>query len=152
MNDARLLYELQRRIERLETQIERGRRVNWTPTITQSGSVTITSSDCWYIIRDKICHLRAELVVTGSGSAGNNIVIGGIPTAAQPANLAANTASLGRAIVYDSGTAVYLGFVVPNSAASSFVMRDTNTRNIIGTSFALANNDRITITCNYEVE
>jgi hypothetical protein len=56
---------------------------DWTPTVTQSGSVAVTVTEAKYCLVGNICHIYARLVVTGSGTAANKISIGGQPAAAR---------------------------------------------------------------------
>ena len=51
--------------------------VDWTPTVTQSGSVTVTVTRAKYKLINKVCHLNVLLAITGAGTANNAIVIAG---------------------------------------------------------------------------
>lgn len=125
----------------------------FTPTVTQSGSVTVTVVLARYKIVEKICHMEIILSVTGTGSAGNNIVIGGIPAAAAIKNQLGGLLPVGFATVLDNGTTLYTAQVNDNASGTSVVLRDTNTAGIIGTnpSFALANGDALVLNMTYEV-
>lgn len=124
----------------------------WTPTVTQSGSVTVTVTFATYKIRGRVVHTEIRLDVTGSGTGANDIVIGGQPAAIQPTHVPTQIFPLGNCVVRDSGTADYFGFVVPQSA-TDWRLKDSNTRGSIGTNpnFALANGDVITLNCTYDL-
>lgn len=147
-----------RRLTRLERLIdglikpEVGRWGDWTPTVTQSGAVTVTVSRARYMADGNTVHIYVELSVTGTGTAGNAITIGGIPAAVQPVIVNGSDVSpLGTASVIDQGTQAYYGFLVASTAASWHIM-DSNTRGQIGVnpSFALANTDIIAFRATYE--
>lgn len=125
---------------------------DWTPTVTQLGNVTVTVDRAKYVVIGNTVHIMAELRVTGAGTAGNAIEIGGIPTAVQPSGLIAlGVSTIGTCSVLDQGVAVYYGFTVVQTA-STFRLRDSNTRGEIGSNpnFALANTDVITLRGSYE--
>src|SRR5512138_2983596 len=71
----------------------------WTPTVTQSGAVTVTVTYARYCLVGKVCHVQARLAVTGSGTETNAIVIGGQPAAIQPRYSGASVYVLGTAYV-----------------------------------------------------
>jgi hypothetical protein len=124
----------------------------WTPTVTQSGSVAVSVAYATYKVRGRTCHVEARLTVTGSGTGGNDIVIGGAPAAIQPTNVGANLSPIGVAIVEDAATAYYSGLVITYGAAD-WRVREANTRGICGTNpnFALASGDDIVINCTYDL-
>lgn len=123
----------------------------WTPTVTQSGSVAVTVTYATYKIRGRACHVEVQLDITGSGTGGNAIIIGGQPAAIQPTHTGA-TVPIGISIVSDTGTANYLGLLTAN-AASAWRIYDTNTRGQIGVNpnFALANTDIIIFNATYDL-
>ena len=87
----------------------------WTPTVTQSGSVAVTINSARYRISGKLCHVQARLSVTGAGTAGNGIVIGGQPSAIQAIS---TEVLIGHFLLFDSGTAYYTGAVRAVGAAN----------------------------------
>lgn len=56
-----------------------------TLTIDQDGNVTYNIRQCYYLTRDRLTHVYAELAITSAGNANNAITISGIPGAIQPA-------------------------------------------------------------------
>ena len=147
------LRKNQRNIERLESQIEIGRWVDWTPTVTQSGSVTVTVNYATYVVDSsgKVT-INCRLTVTGSGTAANLISIGGIPSNAQPKRFGGLT-TIGIATIQDSGTKTYGGLSVIATSASEFRFIGFDQANFVGVSpnFALASGDTITFLITYEI-
>ncbi|MCL4295705.1 MAG: hypothetical protein KJ077_08255 [Anaerolineae bacterium] len=86
----------------------------WTPTVVQSGSVTVTVTYARYTVIGKTVLTQVRLAVTGSGTAGNEVRIQGIPAAIAPNRVDGSTAVAvcGTAVVYDNGTAFYQGALV----------------------------------------
>lgn len=127
---------------------------DWTPTVSQSGSsVSCTVTEAKYAIIDKVCHIYADIAVTGDGSASGDaaIVIGGIPSAAQPAHYDSHFA-VGSGLVLDAGTAS-IGAQLIAVTASTFKFLGYNVGNYVGLvpNFALANGDQITLTGTYRI-
>lgn len=120
----------------------------WTPTVTQSSGVTITVAYARYVVLAQTVILQADLIVTGSGTGGNAIVIGGIPVA--PAHTGAFF-PIGAAVINNFGTASYNCAVVP-VGANDFRLLGYNTAGYVGVSpnFALAPSDAIAFTAMYE--
>lgn len=56
-----------------------GQLTSWTPTVTQSGSVSVTVSYARYIRTGRWIQGSALLSVTGSGTSSNTITIGSLP-------------------------------------------------------------------------
>ncbi len=143
------ITHLQRQVDGL-IKPEVGRWVDWTPTVTQLGAVTVTVNWARYITIGDLAVVGIRLTVTGSGTAGNNIIIGGQPVAIQAANNA-NVATIGTGIVFDSGTAVYHGALSAQSATDWRMFAD-GLNNAIGTtpSFGLVAGDVISLQAAYE--
>lgn len=60
-----------------------GALTSWTPTVTQSGSVTVTVNYATYQRIGRLIHAQFKCTVTGSGTGANAIIIGGLPATAQ---------------------------------------------------------------------
>lgn len=114
---------------------------DWTPTVDQGGAVAVTVTFARYAVLGDTVHIRGELAVTGAGTGGNNIIIGGLPGALSPAYV---TGDVGTFRVLDAGTAHYVGVLIIASA-TTFFGRAHNNGSPIGTtpSFALAAGDVI---------
>lgn len=146
------IASIKARLDRLEGKSYGGRWVDWTPTVTQSGAVTVTVTEAKYCLIGKVCHIYAKLAITGTGTGANAITVGATPVAAQPAVAAGEGMVHGQAWVQDAATANYYGLAV-NSSAADWIFVDTNTRGYIGTNpnFALANTDKIFFSATYRV-
>jgi hypothetical protein len=148
MND----FELVRQIEQLRADVERlktldqprGAWRDWTPTITQGGSVTVAITFARYAVAGDIVHVEARLAITSAGTAGQAIQISGIPTAIQPANAGSNQHAVGTGVITDAGTAIYVGALFVGGA-NNLRMLAHNTVGAIGVdpNFGLASGDSL---------
>lgn len=124
---------------------------SWTPTITQSGSVTVTVNRAKYTINGNTAVANIYLTVTGSGTGGNVIVIGGQPSAIQPSGYVAGEV-IGIARILDSSASThYVGALIYVGATDWRIMAPAAVGNYLGAvpSFALANNDVINLAATY---
>lgn len=121
---------------------------DWTPTVTQLGAVTVTVNYARYVVLAQTVVVQARLTVTGSGTAGNAIVIAGIPSPIASANI--NTyAIIGSALVVTS--IHYHGALVANGADDWRIIIDGSSNFLgISPSIALANNHQISLQATYE--
>lgn len=128
---------------------------DWTPTITQSGSVSITINYAKYLVVGNVTLWRLRVTAAANGTSANDIVIGGQPSQLQDVN-AGQTAGLGvvghcqvgTGVVKDEGTAYYPVFVYAQAAQDWRLNRvSTDSASFVGSSpsFALssANSDSI---------
>ena len=125
----------------------------FTPTLTQSGAVTVTVTRARYMLMGKTAVVQIALIVTGSGTAGNDITIGSIPAAIAPLSPGANTCIVGVGMIQDAGTINYGGLTAIAPTASTVYFQPYNTSTRIGAnpSFALAVNDIISCQLVYEI-
>lgn len=109
---------------------------DWTPTVYQGQSVTVTIGSAKYICIGNLCFATARLTVTGSGITDNQIRFGGLPQTPL-------VGCLGEVIILDQGTAWYTGLVY--YSGSVIVAYAHNTGDAIGKqpNFGLANTDNI---------
>lgn len=142
---VRRIAALEAEVERLRTVGETPRWVDWTPTVTQSGSVSVTVSYAKYVAIGETIHLRVLLTVTGSGSAGNAIEVSA-PSGMEPAY---GGGIIGAGLINDSGTAQYLGVIVWNGSVMR-VRSDAAGYIGVNPSFALASSDTISLVATYE--
>ena len=145
------LESLTRRLTRLESQ--RPAWINWTPTITQSVSVTATINQARYTIIGNTVHVYAEVTATSAGTAGNAITIGGFPSVITPFTFyVADISPLGTASVLDQGVGTYAGMLVALSDTAWHLWSPATNNNIgANPSFALANTDIIVWNATYEL-
>ena len=60
---------------------------DWTPTVTQSGAVTVTENWAVYSRFGRWIHAQFHVSCTASGTAGSAIIIGGLPATAAGAGI-----------------------------------------------------------------
>lgn len=121
----------------------------YTPSLTQSGTVTKTVSYAAYQRMGRMITVLVRLIVTGTGTGANAVVVG-LPVTASAANLIA-----GSGIVFDSSaSAVYKGLV---NLASTTTVRlyyagDTTVSSLgqAGFTAGLASNDEVQFCATYE--
>lgn len=127
----------------------------WTPTITQSAGVTFTNTFAHYVRMGRLITGWFNLAVTGSGTATNAIIIGGVPATAA----AMVGTMLGAGELLDASAATKYGFNVALESTTTFSLRQQpttaqtdNRYGISGTAFglALASGDNITGCFQYE--
>ena len=124
---------------------------DWTPTVTQSGSVTVTVTYARYIVLARTVITQAQLSITGSGTGNNAIVIGGVPSVIQPANNSGNTAVIGSALVFESGVGFWGGALVAFGASDWRITHGGNTSWVgITPNFGLSASDTIGFMATYE--
>jgi hypothetical protein len=150
--------ELLREVARLRREVDDLRRpevggvwYSWTPTVTQSVAVTATITFAEYSTLNKVVILTASLAITGTGTAGNAIVIGGIPAAVQASRTGLDF-STGSVIVLDTSVPIrYEGSVTP-FGASDLRFRSNGNAGLIGAqpNFGLASGDSIGFTVVYK--
>lgn len=149
------MEDLVRRITQLERwrdtfiQNEVGRWRDWTPTVTQSGAVTVTATFARYMATANTIHLAAFLSVTGSGTTNNNIIITP-PTGLGPAMVG----HIGTGYIFDTSTGgIYFGSLVAVSATDIRLrLHSLTTASFMGINpnFGLASGDVITFQATYE--
>lgn len=122
----------------------------YTPTLTQSGSVTNTINRAAYARIGKSVHGGAYLTVTGTGTL-NNIVLVGLPVAAVGSQFA-----IGSGTVFDTSAGLfYSGTLILNSSTTAKLSVGTTGTNYLGGSggvftAALAAGDLVAVAFDYE--
>ena len=79
---------------------------SWTPTVTQSGSVTVTNTRSRYARYGRTIHAIVDVTVTGSGTGANNVVL------SLPVTAADVFAGFGSGRLYDVSATSSYPFVV----------------------------------------
>jgi hypothetical protein len=148
--DTDLIRRLTILEQRLDSLIfpEVSRWQDWTPTVDQNGAVAATVDAARYIAVFNVIHIIAKLTITGTGTAGNDIIVGSVPI--NIGNVTGNYI-IGSGMILDTGTTRYTCSVeVATVTTLKFIGYNNSGR--IGTtpSFALANGDVISFTCTYE--
>ena len=155
MSEVDLIRENNRLREIIENLVEPevGRWVDWLPTVDQNGAVAAIVTFARYIVISDLVTLTARLDVTGTGTAGNDIFISGIPTAIQPINFSPSNVSAGSGIIKDNAPVfTFYPGTVNLAAADDIRIVGWAQTGFVGTtpSFALALADTISFTVSYE--
>jgi hypothetical protein len=121
----------------------------WTPTVTQSATVTCTNTLSRYGRIQKTVFVTTYQTVTGAGTAGSNVIL------TVPVNFQSNSGQMvGFGWVYDASTTTIYNVMVYAASTSTVVLMYTP--NATGGGFGsnpavtLAVNDQIRITLIYE--
>ena len=126
---------------------EGGAWTSFTPTVGQSGAVTVTNTRSRYARYGRTIHFTISLSVTGSGTGGNNILISLPVTAAS-----AGEAMPGTGVVVDTSAGLtYVGWSYIQSTTECLILTDVGTA--LGAAVftaALASGDTIKISGTYE--
>lgn len=122
---------------------------SYTPSLTQSGNVTKTVTYAKYTQINKLCICNVRLDVTGTGTAGSNLVVGLPLTASVGAGL-----RIGSGVIYDASAAVaYAAIMNTVSSTTISFVGDWSGANSWGSSpnIAIANTDQVSFSIMYEV-
>jgi hypothetical protein len=134
----------------LGTEAVTGAWGTWTPTVTQSGSVTVTITEARYKKIGRTVYLRANLSVTGSGTGANPVVIGGLPYTAQQAEYV----EIGVGHIFDfSAGDDFTGIVRFRNTNNTLEMLNTRANGTLGSSgftAGLAASDIVSFSGHYE--
>lgn len=123
-----------------------GAWTDWTPTITQSVSVTRTITRAKYFKVGRMVTIMADLTVTSSGTAANSVVIGGLPFTAAYASFQ----RIGTAGIFDASAGDNLtGITLFNGTNNTFAFLSTRANGFLG-AVAVANGDNISFSGTYE--
>lgn len=128
-----------------------GRWTTWTPTITQSGSVTFTLGFARYTIVGSFVSLEAIMNITGTGTTSNPISIGGMPASLRPINTAGTLHVVGVMNVVDTSAGLHFIGALMYAGSNSFQAIRDNTGVFVGSTFGLASGDSIGISAHYEI-
>jgi len=114
-----------------------GALTDWTPTVTQSGSVSITITYAKYCTIGPLTYICANIAITGAGTGNNNIAIGGIP------NDPASNGDYGNIWINDNGTAYRVGAAIYVGSSQFLCRIDGAGTAGVNPNFALASGDAI---------
>ena len=124
---------------------EGGAWTSWTPTVTQSGSVTVTNTRSRYARYGRMIVAEFDLQATASGSAGSGVLV------SLPVTAASVSSVNGVGSILDGGTGYYVGVWQAFSTTTVQLIAHAQTGAVGGTpSFALASGDFIRGTVTYE--
>ena len=129
---------------------EGGAWTSWTPTVTQSGSVTVTNTRSRYARYGRTIHYSIYLTVTGSGSAANAVTI------STPVTAAAASEFCGVGAISDASAGLIYPAIVQLASTTTFQMLNATTAaadqrlGVTGFSAGLANTDTIYLAGTFE--
>jgi hypothetical protein len=121
----------------------------WTPTLTQTATVTKTTNYAKYMRIQKLVIAQCYMTVTGAGTGGTNVVVG-LPITA----LELQSQIVGGGFIYDSSANMVYHVVnqITSTTTMSFYTDQNGSGNFFGTNpnIALAANDQIRLYFMYE--
>jgi hypothetical protein len=121
---------------------------SYTPTLTQSSTVTKTVTYAKYTQINKLCIVNVRLDVTGAGTAANSVVVG-LPLTSASANI-----NIGSVSIFDASVSTnYSGTCLLTTTSTVSFTGDWSGNNLWGAApnVALAANDQIHISLQYEI-
>lgn len=134
-----------------ENYLTAGAWLSYTPTLTQSVTVTKTVNYAKYMQVGKLVVVQVFLSVTGAGTAANAILVGLPVTAAQTG---AAPQEVGTGAVLDSSLGqVWKGQAILHSTTDVWFRASGSSTNVLGTgdmTAALASGDQVSMTVTYE--
>lgn len=131
--------------ESMRTLLYKGMKT-WTPTVTQSGAVTLTATYAKYSCIGSLVYLNAYIAITSAGTTNNIIYVGGLPITP------VRDGVYGSFIVIDTGTGRYVGSASANTSNQVyFTVHNVGSSVGVAPNFALANGDIIQFTVIYPI-
>jgi hypothetical protein len=117
---------------------------SWTPTITQSVSVTFTNNYARYIRIGRLIQGWFQLSVTGAGTAANAIIVGGLPATSIASSITVGTAEIAdvSASLRYSGICTYMESTTTLSFRGFSIAAD-NRMGVAGMTAGLAAGDTV---------
>ena len=129
---------------------EGGAWTSWTPTVTQTGAVTVTNTRSRFARYGRTIHFTTSLTVTGSGTAGAAI------TVSLPVTAAASLETIGQGFIFDSTANSNFPGMAFSLTTTTMVLRPTSISNVSGNlgtfdfTAGLAVSDVIVVSGTYE--
>lgn len=117
-----------------------GAMITWTPTLTQSGALTLSASAGRYMRIGNLLVAHFTITINSAGTGGNAITLGGLPV-----NASSTGRIFGAAFYNDNGTTFYNCFThLSSTSAIVFVSGGANGFLGAAPSFAAAAGDTLT--------
>lgn len=129
---------------------EGGAWTSWTPTVIQSGGVTVTNFRSRYARYGRLIVFSTSLTVTGSGTGSNPV------TVSLPVTAATSGIPIGQAALFDNSTTTFypaMTWLQSTTTASMFNTTSTGGSQILGAATftaGLATSDTINMSGVYE--
>lgn len=121
---------------------------NWTPTVKQNGTRTITVNTAKYCVLGKICFVEANLTITNTGTAGNTLEISN-----PPQSVLYNDMPAGNFFYSDVSTSTqYIGSMQTHTTVGFYFTIDGTTNQFgVAPSLAVDTNDTLRFSGWYEI-
>ena len=125
--------------------------IDYTPTVTQSGALTITNTSSRYRLSGKTCTVAVLLTMTSAGTGGSPVLCSLPVTAAVTSDRV-----IGAGEVIDTSNAQYAGAACLVASGTYVAIRNGGTTTAtyyVGSdpNFAVANGDKLSFTVTYEI-
>lgn len=121
--------------------------VDYTPTLTQSATVTKTINNARYCQIQKTVFVQVYLIATSAGTAGNIVQIG-LPLAARAAN--SSTTGIGQLYDASTNTIYVVSAYLTNTNACAFLYQTGNPFGI-SPAITIASGDQLQMNLTYEI-
>lgn len=121
-----------------------GRWKTWTPSLSQSVTPTQTVQYARYTQSGREVTVQAQIAPTGSGTANQKVLVGGLPVNVSNAEYGQGTFRF-----FDSGNTNFVGASTPSSASSLEFHHDGN-GNYFGSNMTVTNGDVMHFLFTYE--
>lgn len=122
---------------------------DWTPTLQQNGSRTLTVQYARYMKLGRIAHVQVMITCTNAGTTANAIILGAIPSAIAPLQTGTSRHN-GTALTVIGGTHRIVSCVPVLSTTIQFMGYGVSNYLGVDPSVALANGDTIAAVLTYE--
>jgi len=138
-----------------QTVVTLGAWTAYTPTLTQSATVTKTVSYAKYIKVGRMVTVSGVLAVTGSGTASNQVLIG-LPVTAVSAVGPLGIPIVGSGYIHDTSATAYYGGLATLTSTTTMALIPTasttpvNYLGVTGFTAALAAGDTVAYSATYE--
>ena len=144
---VRQIDSLTKRLDQLEAQEGRLIYATWTPTVTQGGSVSYSGGTARYARLGPLAIVGANSGATTAGSAGSDIIVGGLPATPKSAPAIVGTFRIQN----KGGGTHYIGAAVVVLGSLKFQVSDTIAYVGTNPSYGMASGDIIDFTVGFEV-
>jgi len=119
----------------------------WTPAIAQNGARTVTITYAKYWRTGGLCYVECNVTITNAGTAGNAIILSGLPIAPITTGLC-----VGTFMYTDAGTSLYVGAAYLQGVNDmEFYAHNLGSALGIAPSFATANTDVLRVSAFWPV-
>lgn len=127
--------------------------VSFTPALQQGAGLTITIQYARYLILGKLAAVDMQLDITSAGTAGQGIIVTGIPSAIAPTRSGTYVVAAGGGAFYDASvtTRYHLGLRVANSTNIDFFTNASTGQFGANPAVTAASGDVLNFACAWEL-